>query len=158
MRICGFLGALWWRDIGHCDARISKLMLIYVDRGYTVQVDRGRQRAWLMLALTILWIAIPASACLQAMQPTGQHACCHSMAQTCAPATMNADNSCCRVNPQNLAIHLALPYFSEHAQPFAFVSHPVRLPAPAMKSARCVQALAPVPPILTSADSSILRI
>jgi len=123
-----------------------------------MQVGSGRQRAWLMLAMTILWIAIPASACLQAMQPTGQHACCHSMAQTCAPATMNADNSCCQVNPQNRAIHLALPYFSEHAQPFAFVSHPVRLPAPGMKSARCVQALAPIPSILPSANTSILRI
>ena len=80
------------------------------------------------------------------------------MAQTCAPATMNAGNSCCQVNPQNLAIHLALPYFSEQAQPFAFVSHPVRLPVPAMKSSRCVQALAPAPPILASANTSILRI
>ncbi len=123
-----------------------------------MEVNSSRQRTWLMLAMTILWIAIPAFACLPALQPTGQHACCHSMARACAPATVSADNSCCRVHPQNLAIHLALPYFSEHAQQFAFVSHPIHLPVPATKNASGVQAFAPVPSILSSANTSILRI
>ncbi len=111
-----------------------------------------------MLAMTVLWIAMPVSACLRAMQPMGQHACCHSMAQACNPSAMNPNSSCCQAHPQNPATTAVLSYFSEHAQQLAFVSYPARLPLPAARSARCEHAFAPPPWILTSTGASILRI
>ncbi len=111
-----------------------------------------------MLAMTVLWIAMPVSTCLRAMQPMGQHACCHSMAQACNPSAMNPNSSCCQVHPQNPATTPVFSYFSEHAQQLAFVSHPARLPVPARTSALHENAFAPPPSILSSAGASILRI
>jgi hypothetical protein len=125
---------------------------------YTRPVDSSRQRAWLMLAMMVLWIAMPVSVCVRAMQPTGQHMCCHDMTQTCNSSGMSANGSCCRVQPQNPAITAVFSYFSDHSQQFVFLSHPARLPAVALSSARFQRLFGLPPSILSSANASILRI
>jgi hypothetical protein len=125
---------------------------------YTMQVGRSRRRAWLMLAMTVLWIAMPVSACLRAMQPMGQHACCHGMAQACESPEMNASGSCCLVHRQNVALAPVYPDAVDHSQTLAVVSHPAGLPVPHTVSARSELFLTPPPSLLSSPGASILRI
>ncbi|MGB8477814.1 MAG: hypothetical protein WCE63_03100 [Acidobacteriaceae bacterium] len=123
-----------------------------------MQVERSRRRAFLMLAMTVLWAVLPVSACLQASQPMGQRACCHGMAQTCDSSAMDASGSCCLVHRQSAAVTPVFPDVADHLQPLAVVSHPARLAVPAITSMENGNALAPPRSILSSAGNSILRI
>ena len=51
----------------------------------------------LMLAMAVLWTALPASACLLASPSTAQPDCCLAMAAACGTAQMGADTSCCEL-------------------------------------------------------------
>lgn len=133
-------------------------MLTHEARVYTMQVGRDRKSAFLMLAMMVLWIAMPASACLRATQPTGQHACCHGMMTACGSTAMNANGSCCLVHPQNIAVTLVLPYSSEHSRKLAPVSHLAGLPVLATTNIRHENASQAPPPRLTSVGNSTLRI
>jgi hypothetical protein len=123
-----------------------------------MQVDRSRRRALLMLAIVVLWTVLPVSACLRAMQTTGQHACCHGMAQACDSSAMDASGSCCLVHRQSAAVAPVSPEAADHLQTLAMVPHPASLPVSAITSAERRNALAPPPPIFWSGGVSILRI
>jgi hypothetical protein len=111
-----------------------------------------------MLAMTVLWIAMPVSACLRAMQPMGQHACCHVMEQACDSTAMNASGSCCLVHRQNVSLAPVPPDAVDHSQPLAVVSHSASLPVPHTAGACCANTFALPPSIHSSAGASILRI
>ena len=133
-------------------------MLTYEARVYTMQVGRGRKSAFLMLAMMVLWIAMPASACLRATQPTWQHACCHGMMTACGSSAINANGSCCLVYPRNIAVTLVLPYSSDHSRKLPQVSHPASLHVPATTNVRHENASTSPPPLFSSVGNSTLRI
>lgn len=133
-------------------------MLIDEARRYTMDVEKSRRRAFLMLAIMALWAVLPVSACLQARQPMGRRACCHGMAQVCDSSAMNASGACCLVHRQSAAVAPVFPDAADHLQTLAVVSHPASLAVPAMTSVEHGNALAPPPSIDSSAGSSILRI
>jgi hypothetical protein len=144
-------------DIHHCEVRSTSPMLIDEARRYTMDVERSRRRAFLMLAIMALWAVLPVSACLQASQPMGRRACCHGMAQACDSSAMNASGSCCLVHRQSAAVAPVSPEAVDHFQTLAAVSHPA-IAVPAMTSVEHGNALAPPPSIYSSAGNSILRI
>ena len=111
-----------------------------------------------MLAMTVLWIAMPVSACLRAMQPMGQHACCLNMAQACDSTSMNASSSCCLVHRQSAVLALVYPDAVDHSQSLAVVSHPASLPISRATSAGFEHSFALPSSIHSSAGASILRI
>lgn len=58
----------------------------------------SRKGAWIMLAIVVLWAAIPGLACLA---PAPRHACCTQMMQDCGPSMAMADHACCKVQSQD---------------------------------------------------------
>lgn len=119
----------------------------------------SRKSALLMLAMTVFWTAMPASACLLAMRTTGQHSCCAmNMTLACAPAGTAANSSCCQVGRQDPAVTPVLLSTSEHSQRLAFVPNQVAPQAPDSQSAACRDALEAPPPRSSPGGISILRI
>jgi len=55
----------------------------------------GRISAMLMLAVVVLWAAVPAFACLM---PSQQDDCCRQMMQATGSCDMDASQSCCQVH------------------------------------------------------------
>jgi len=120
----------------------------------------GRKSALFMLAMTVFWTAMPASACLLARQTTEQHSCCGASAMTlaCAPAGTKADLSCCQVGRQNPAVTPVAPSSSGHAQRLAIVAIGTNLQALPTHGAACRNTLEAPPPKFSSGGISILRI
>jgi hypothetical protein len=77
----------------------------------------GRQGAFLLLAMVVLWTALPASVCLLARHAMALPACCRAMRNCDSPA-MGADHSCCRIHRGgDVAVVTILPYsHDDHAQ------------------------------------------
>jgi hypothetical protein len=120
----------------------------------------GRKGALLMLAVVVLWTAMPVSACLLAMRTTGQHSCCSAMNMTvpCAPAGTTANRSCCQAGRQNPAVTPVAQSSSEHSQRLALMPAGANLQAPTSQSAACRNALEAPPPKFSPGGISILRI
>jgi len=55
----------------------------------------GAKKTWIMLALMLLWTALPGFACLS---PAPHRDCCKQMMQDCGPSMTMADPSCCKVH------------------------------------------------------------
>jgi hypothetical protein len=83
----------------------------------------GRKGALLMLAVVVLWTALPAYACLLAAHSTGQPDCCREMAREIDSPLMCANPSCCKAERQNAAVATAPLYSPERWQKLAFVPH-----------------------------------
>jgi hypothetical protein len=83
----------------------------------------GRKGALLMLAVVVLWTALPASACLLASHTTGQPDCCRGMAREFDSPSMCANHSCCQAERQNAAVATAPLYSPEQSQKLALVPH-----------------------------------
>ncbi|MGA7857284.1 MAG: hypothetical protein WCA11_05135 [Terracidiphilus sp.] len=120
----------------------------------------SRKSALLMLAMTVFWTAVPASACLLAMPTTGQHSCCRAMTMelACAPAGTTANRSCCQVGRQDPAVPPVPLSTSKHSQRLAYVPNQAALQAPTSQSAACRNALEAPPPKSSPGGISILRI
>lgn len=59
-----------------------------------------------MLAITVLWAATPAIACLVPMHQMtkAEHDCCLKMAQECGSSMMPSSHSCCQVQRHETAV------------------------------------------------------
>jgi hypothetical protein len=55
----------------------------------------GSKGSWFMLAIVVLWAALPGLACFA---PATQHECCQQMMQDCGSSRAMADPSCCKVH------------------------------------------------------------
>jgi hypothetical protein len=86
-------------------------------------MNLDRKGALLMLAVVVLWAAIPASACLLAVHSTGQPDCCRRMVQEIDSPSMCASGSCCQAERQNAAVATAPLYSPEQAQKLAVAPH-----------------------------------
>jgi hypothetical protein len=78
-----------------------------------------RKGALLMLAVVVLWAAIPASACLLAVHSTGQPDCCRGMVQEFDSPLMCGSGSCCQAGRQNAAVAAAPLYSPKQSQRLA---------------------------------------
>jgi hypothetical protein len=83
-------------------------------------MDLGRKGALLMLAVVVLWTAMPVSACLPAAHSTGQPDCCRGMEPGCDAPTMPASTSCCQTHQQSVAVATVPLYSPQHSQKLAF--------------------------------------
>ena len=81
----------------------------------------GRKSALLMLAVVVLWTAIPASACLLAEHSTGQPDCCRGMARAFDSSSMCADGLCCQDHQQHAVVATVPLYSPELSQKLAVV-------------------------------------
>jgi hypothetical protein len=68
---------------------------------YTVRVRD--KNAWIMLAIMVLWTALPGLACLA---PAVHHDCCRQMMQDCGSSMAMADPTCCKVHSSDPAMPL----------------------------------------------------
>jgi len=82
----------------------------------------GRKGALLLLTVVVLWTAMPASACLLAVNATGQPDCCRGMKPGCDEPSMPAKVSCCQTYQQNAAVATAPLYSLQHSQKMALGS------------------------------------
>jgi hypothetical protein len=83
----------------------------------------GRKGALLMLAVVVLWTAIPASACLFAVHSTGRPDCCRGMALGFDSPSMCANSSCCQAERQSAVVPTAPLYSPEKSQRLAVAPH-----------------------------------
>ena len=78
----------------------------------------------LMLAVVVLWTALPASACLLASPSVRQLDCCRAMANACETPAMGADSSCCQIHESSPALVSVQPYSPVQShQSAALLSH-----------------------------------
>jgi hypothetical protein len=82
-------------------------------------MNLGRKGALLMLAVVVLWAAMPASACLLAVHSTGQPDCCRGMVQEFNSPSMCASGSCCQAERQNATVAAAPLYSPGQSQKLA---------------------------------------
>jgi hypothetical protein len=119
----------------------------------------GRKFALLMLATVVLWTALPASACLLAMQPGTPPACCRrSMAQKCGMRGTDSKASCCQTGSIDAAVTLVPPFSPEHSLKPLLVACPSSLERSATPVAGWRNALEAPPPRSSAGAISILRI
>jgi len=118
----------------------------------------GRKFGPVLLAVLVLWTAIPALVCLPTMHPMANHSCCMAMAGDCPSPEAGASGACCQIAQQSptlpqvsqfsvgYSLRLALVAREEITQPLAIsvVCQPSRLEA--------------VPPKSSSGSASTLRI
>lgn len=109
--------------------------MLIIEGGDLFTMNWGRKGALLMLAVVVLWTAIPASACLLAVHSTGQPDCCRRMALEFDSPSMCANGSCCQAERQNAAVATAPLYFPEQSQKPAFVPHQAGLQLRALSGA-----------------------
>jgi hypothetical protein len=118
----------------------------------------GRKGALLMLAVVVLWTAIPASACLFAVHSTGQPDCCRGMAGEFDSPSMCANGSCCQAERQNAAVATAPLYSPEQSQKLAVAPHQPGLHLSAFSSAMHRNALETPPLKFPPGGAFALRI
>ena len=121
------------------------------ERVYTVSV--GNKTAWTMLALALLWAALPALACAS---PAPQHACCHHMMQDCGPSM--ATPSCCNARPSGAAVPPAQASQAQRDVVVAHLSVVSRIAAPAADGFAPIRAAETPPGSVASLHSTVLRI
>ena len=107
-------------DLNHCRTEPRQRMLTAETRDFDA-MNWGRKSAMLMLAVVVLWTALPAYACMLAAHSTGEPECCSGMAREFDSSSMCANPSCCQAERQNAAVATAPLYSSEQSQKLAFV-------------------------------------
>ena len=92
-------------------------------------VNWGRKSALFMLAVVVLWTAMPAAACLLGMQQAGRPDCCKQMEMgpDCCSPVMGASGACCQIQGQNFIVSPAQPYSPEHSQRLVSMPHATAL-------------------------------
>jgi hypothetical protein len=118
----------------------------------------GRKGAFLMLAVVVLWTAIPASACLLAVHSTAQPDCCRGMLLEFDSPPMCANSSCCQAERQSAAVATAPVYSPEQSQKLAVVLHQPGLHLRAFSCAMHRNASEAPPPKFPPGGAFALRI
>lgn len=117
---------------------------------------KERISALALIAIVVLWTAMPALACLS---PTSApHSCCHAMMQGCADSVHMGDQACCQIHAPAQAVPPTvagvIDPFTVFAVPFAgFEAFALAGNSP---SNLHLAGVTPSPPV--SGASSILRI
>lgn len=120
----------------------------------------SRAGALTMLAVTVLWAATPAIACLvpRHQMTKAEHDCCLKMAQECGSSMMPSSHSCCQGHQRETAVSPVATY--SPTRPFDVVIVPqisillISNPSVSLD----VLALEAPPPESSPGCSSILRI
>lgn len=111
-----------------------------------------------MLAMVVLWTALPASACLLARHARSLPACCRSM-KDCESAAMGADNACCQMHEGSAAVVSVLPYSNDdHAQQLIAMPLKIGVELPAAQGSVSSNAIATPPPKFPPGGAFSLRI
>ena len=119
---------------------------------YTMSM--ARKRGFFMLAVAVLWIAMPLSACLSTALP---HACCRGMMRECGTSSAMANRSCCELNQSDPAVPPGMTASSQVDPGVAFVQATVSSATVALGVAWVPDGNAS-PPLSLPRCNSILRI
>ena len=111
-----------------------------------------------MLAVVVFWTALPASACLLALRPMGQPACCRAMAKACGSPAMGADSSCCKVHGSNPALVSVQQYSAGQSLDSAALPHQVGIKPPVDSGSGYLNAFEAPPPKFPPGGAFALRI
>ena len=125
---------------------------------YTMHVSKTG--ALTMLAITVLWAATPAIACLVPMQQMtkAEHDCCLKMAQECGSSMMPSSHSCCQSHHPDSAVNLVSTYAPTRPFDVAIVPNTAILLIASASISRPSPALEASPPEASPGCRSILRI
>jgi hypothetical protein len=123
-----------------------------------MRLGKDKQHAFLMLAMMVLWIVLPVSACSRAVQQMSQHACCRAMGQACDSSAMSSNSSCCVVDRQNTGVAALAPESLEQSQNLTMMSPPIDFAILAASNLRHEMTSAPNPSVFCWSRNSILRI
>ena len=118
----------------------------------------GRKGALLMLAVVVLWTALPASACLLAVHSAGHADCCHSLVRECGSPSMCANALCCQTHRQNDAASAVPVYSAQQSQKASFVPQQAGLQFRAASDAGTRPAFEAPPPKFQPDGAFALRI
>lgn len=121
-------------------------------------MNRSRQPAVLLLVVALLWIALPASACLLSGNATGQSSCCRSMSSNCPMRGMQMSGVCCHIQRQNATVASSASFFSKNLQKADVLPLPAHREFLSASGAvsRYMQTVAP--PDTSPGRTSILRV
>jgi hypothetical protein len=119
-----------------------------------------RTGALAMLAITVLWAATPAIACLVPMHQMtkAEHDCCLRMAQECGSAMMPSSHSCCQGHHRDSAVSPVPTYFPTRSLDVALAPQTVILLSPDSSISLTSPAWEAPPREESPGCSSILRI
>jgi hypothetical protein len=120
----------------------------------------SRTGALAMLAITVLWAATPAIACLVPMHQMtkAEHDCCLKMAQECGSSMMPSSHSCCQGHHRDNAVSPVTTYAPTRPFDVAIIPQtPTLLAATSLVPLKSLALEAP-PPEESPGCSSILRI
>jgi hypothetical protein len=112
----------------------------------------GRKGALVMLAVVVLWTAMPALSCVL---PRAQHACCRGMAESCSSPAMS-HQSCCQVHGPDATIPLVRISAPEY--PLTLAGPAADMHVHLTLNAASLQMAEATPPASPPGDNSILRI
>ena len=110
--------------------------------------------AILMLMLVALWAALPALACLT---PPPSHACCRHQMQDCG-SMMMPTASCCDARSSDTGIPPAQASQAQGIDLLAHASVATRVSAEALDGFNIAQIAETPPGVVTSSQTSVLRI
>ena len=133
-------------------------MDIYNRTWDTTSVSWGRKIALLMLAVAVLWTAMPASACVLMMQSSARPACCGDMAQAGTMRGISMNPSCCQIRGTVPAVAPAPPFSLDHSQQSAIVPYTSSLAAFVTRSNAWRDAFEIQPPKFPPGGIFVLRI
>lgn len=108
-----------------------------------------------MLALVVLWTAIPALACFM---PMPSHSCCRGMMQMCDTAASSAKDSCCQMHSQDNSAPPGRGVAFDHPRILASLAISEFNRAVTQPRDARVSGFGIPPPFLSLGASSILRI
>jgi hypothetical protein len=120
----------------------------------------SRAGALMVLAITVLWAATPAIACLVPMHKMtkAEHDCCMKMPQECGSSVMPSSHSCCQGHQRDTAVS-PVPTYPPN-RPFALAITPAStvVPVDSALALPLSPALEAPPPTSSPGGTSGLRI
>jgi hypothetical protein len=90
--------------------------------GGLIVMNMGRKGAMVLLAVVVLWAAMPAFACLIDANQMSQSECCRAMAN-CDPTAMAADSPCCQIHERTPAVPPVQPFSPVKSLEIAALPH-----------------------------------
>jgi len=131
---------------------------IYTRTWDTTYMSWSRKIAFLMLAVAVLWTAMPASACVLAMQSSARSACCSDMPQSGTMHAISMHPSCCQIRGSVPAVVPAPPFSLDHSQQPTLVPYTSSLASFVTRSSAWRDTLEARPPKFPPGGIFILRI
>ncbi len=118
----------------------------------------GRKFGPVLLAVLVLWTAIPALVCLPTMHPMANHSCCMAMAGECPSPEAGASGTCCQIDQQSPTLPQASQFSIGHAPRLALVTRDEVVQPFVLSVAGQPSRLEAVPSKSSSGRASTLRI